>query len=42
MEPIFPQKQLNKKENVDYMRKKNEEMCINKYQEIYEKKLEFT
>jgi 1-acyl-sn-glycerol-3-phosphate acyltransferase len=38
MNPIYPQEGLSDKENIDYMRKKNHEMCVAKYEEYYKQK----
>lgn len=42
MPPIYPKKELSVKENTDYMRDKNYELCKAKYEEFYGKKLVYT
>ena len=42
MEPIFPQENVPRRSNVDFMREKNYRMCCEKYEEFYGKKLEFS
>lgn len=41
MEPIYPKKELDNKENIEYMKNRNYEMCCNKYFEVYGKKVEY-
>lgn len=41
MKPLYPKKEFNKQENIDYLRDADYEMCKNKYEEVYGKKLEF-
>lgn len=39
MPPIYPQEHLSVKDNVDYMRDANYQLCVNKYEEFYQKTL---
>ena len=39
MKPIFAKEELDAKQNIEYMRQKNYQMCCDKYQEFYGKKL---
>lgn len=41
MEPIYPKPELSKKENIEYLKNQNFEMCRNKYEEFYKRKLEY-
>ena len=42
MKPIYPDKSLSRRENVNGMRDMNYHMCCEKYEEIYGKKMEYT
>lgn len=42
LEPIYPDYNLTKKENIKYMKARNFELCKNKYEEFYGKKLEYS
>lgn len=35
MPPIYPKEHYSVKENVDYMRESNYELCVHKYEEVY-------
>lgn len=39
--PIYPDKTLNKKENIDYLMNKNYDMWVETYEKAYKKKLEY-
>lgn len=41
MPPIYPQSGLSPKENIEYLKNKNYEMCKCKYEEFYGRKLEY-
>lgn len=41
MPPIYPDPNLKPKENIEYMKEKNFQMCKDKYEEFYQKKLEY-
>ena len=41
MKPIYPDVTLSRRENVNRMREENYRMCCEKYEEIYQKKLEY-
>ena len=41
MPPIYPKENVSDKENIAFMRELNYEMCKNKYEEIYKRKLEY-
>ena len=40
--PIYPKPELNKKENIEYMRKANYDAWVKVYEQVYGKKLEYT
>jgi 1-acyl-sn-glycerol-3-phosphate acyltransferase len=42
LEPIFPNPNLSVHDNIDYMKNRNYELCKNKYEEFYGRKLEYT
>ena len=42
LEPIYPNPELSKAENVEYMKNKNYQMWVDVYESFYGKKLEFT
>lgn len=42
MKPIYPDPELPRRKNVDMMRDKNYQACREKYEEIYQRKLEFS
>lgn len=42
MKPIYPNKDLTQRENVDYLRDKNYELCQKKYEEFYHQPLQYT
>lgn len=42
LEPIFPDQSLTKKENIQYMKNRNYELCKQKYEDFYGKKLEYS
>ena len=42
MKPIYPDASLPRRQSVNRMREENYRMCCEKYEEIYQKKLEFT
>lgn len=41
MPPIYPKPELSQKENIEYLKNKNYEMCKSKYEEYYGRKLEY-
>lgn len=41
MPPIYPDQNLKSKENIEMMKTKNYELCKDKYEEFYNKKLEY-
>lgn len=42
MDPIYPKREYNYRQNVEYMKKENERVCREKYEEVYGCKLKFT
>ena len=42
MKPIYPDTELPRRARVDTMRDQNRRACVEKYEEIYQKKLEYT
>lgn len=41
MKPLYPQENLSQKENIEFLKNKNYEMCKSKYEEFYNQKLEY-
>ncbi len=41
LQPIYPKKNLTKKQNIEYLKNKNYEMWKNVYEQTYEKKLKY-